>query len=73
MKFISGFSKVAAVTMKGLKPATLDKAGLLALGVPVAYHGYKSLKEKDYTGAGMAATEGAGLGMLYRAVQKAHG
>lgn len=66
--FIVSFEKEAA----GLASSTLDKAGLLALGAPVAYHTVKAIRKGDTTEAAMGATEGAGLGLLYRAVQKAH-
>jgi hypothetical protein len=68
MSFKTGIEKTA----KGFAPSTLDKAGLIALGVPVAYHGIKALKKGDTTDAAMSGVEGAGLGLLYRAVQKAH-
>jgi hypothetical protein len=66
--FTDSFEKIAA----GLKASTLDKAGLLALGVPTVYHGYKALKKGEKGEAAMSGIEGAGLGMLYRSVQKAH-
>lgn len=68
MKFIAGFEKVA----KGLKPQTLDKAGLGLLAAAPAYHAVKAVKEKNKTEAALSGAEVGGLGLLYRAVQKAH-
>ena len=72
MKFVKGFSKIAA---GGFKSSTLDKAGLGLLAAAPAVHTYNTLtgrksgkKEEVALGAG----ELGGLGMLYRAVQKAH-
>jgi hypothetical protein len=49
----------------------MDMAGLGALAISPAYHGYKAIKNKDKGEAGLAATELGGLGLLARAV-KAH-
>lgn len=67
MNFVKGFRKTAS----GFKPATLDKAGLGMLAVAPAAHMYKAIKNKDKGEAALGATELGGLGLLYRAVQKA--
>ena len=67
-KFVKGFVKSAA----GFKPETLDKAGLGMLALAPAYHTYKAIKNKEKGEAALGASEVGGLGLLYRAVQKAH-
>jgi hypothetical protein len=67
MKFIKSFEKTAAMSS-----SALDKAGLGALAIAPAVHTYKAIKNKDKGEAALGATEVGGLGLLYRAVQKAH-
>lgn len=67
MKFTQSFIKTA-----GINPATLDKAGLGALAIAPAVHTYKAIKKKDKGEAALGASELGGLGLLYKAVQKAH-
>ena len=74
MKFISGFTKVAAARAASFwnNATKLDKAGLGLLTVAPAYHLHKAVKEKDTGSAVAGATEIGGLGLLYRAVNKGH-
>lgn len=67
--FKTGFNKVAKKFWED--PAKLDKAGLGLLAAAPAYHVAKAVKEKDSGEAAMGATELGGLGLLYRAVNKA--
>lgn len=70
---VKGFRKVAAGAKPFLENAKkLDKAGLGVLGGVAAYHGYKALKEKKPADAAAAGADIAGLGLLYRAVNKGH-
>lgn len=69
MSFKKGFSKVAAKFWQD--PKKLDKAGLGLLMAAPAVHAAKAIKEKDPAQAAMGATELGGLGLLYRAVNKA--
>lgn len=64
--FVNALEKVA------VSGANLDRAGLGLLAVAPAYHAYKAVKDKDKTQAAMGATELGGLGLLYKAVGKAH-
>jgi hypothetical protein len=68
VKFTKGFEKTA----KGISGQTLDRAGLAALSVVPAVHTYRSIKEKKPGEAALGATELGGLGLLYKAVGKAH-
>jgi len=75
--FIDGFAKIALFqqamqAIKKVKPETWDKAGLGALAIAPAYHGYKAIKDKSSGEAALAGSELGGLGMLYHAVRKAH-
>ncbi len=67
---IKGFKKVAKPFLENAK--ALDKAGLGILGGVAAYHGAKAIKEKDKGAAAAAGADMAGLGLLYRAVNKGH-
>jgi hypothetical protein len=73
--FKKGFEKVAGIgdtLAKSWKnPAHLDQAGLGALALAPAYHGYKAFKNKDKGEAALAGTELGGLALLSRAVSKA--
>lgn len=70
---LKGFKKVAAGAKPFLENAKkLDKAGLGVLGGVAAYHGYKAVKDKDAGSAAAAGADMAGLGLLYRAVNKGH-
>lgn len=74
--FIKEFEKTAAIAAAAKKlwhnPKALDKAGLGVLGGVAAYHGAKAIKEKDPGSAAAAGADMAGLGLLYRAVNKGH-
>ena len=74
--FKKGFEKISGISdsVKSFANNThhLDQAGLAALAIPTAIHGYKALKKKDKGEAALSATELGGLGLLSRAVSKAH-
>lgn len=76
--FFVGFEKTSASAVgETLRkawhdPKLLDKAGLGLLAGAAGYHTYKAIKEKDPGAAAAGAGDIAGLGLLYRAVQKAH-
>ena len=74
--FKKGFEKVAGIgeTLKKSwnNPSHLDHAGLGALAIAPAIHGYKAIKDKDKKEGAIAATELGGLALLSRAVKKAH-
>lgn len=69
--FLKGLRKTAKA-MAGIKPQHLDQAGLGLLAMAPAYHGYRAIKNKDKGEGALAATELGGLGLLSRAVSKAH-
>lgn len=73
--FRKGFEKAAGIgsTLKSSwnNASHLDQAGLGALALAPAYHGYKAIKNKDKKEAGLAATELGGLALLSRSVAKA--
>jgi hypothetical protein len=69
--FHKGFSKTAAgATGFWNNHKALDHAGLAALAIAPAYHGYKAIKNKDKKDAAIAGTELGGLALLSRAVAK---
>ena len=73
--FLKGFEKVAGLErIKKMwnNHKALDQAGLGMLALAPAYHGYKAIKNKDKGEGALAATELGGLGLLSRAVSKAH-
>ena len=69
--FIESFSKTAGAASFLNDSKALDKAGLGMLMAAPAYHAYKAVKDKDKTEAALGASELGGLGLLYRAVNKA--
>lgn len=70
--FLKGLQKTAKINVAGIKPHHLDQAGLAALAIAPAVHGYHAIKNKDKGEGVLAASELGGLGLLSRAVSKAH-
>jgi hypothetical protein len=71
--FVAGAKKVGKTIGKSWNNAShLDQAGLGALAIAPAYHGYKAIKNKDKGEGALAATELGGLGLLSRSVMKGH-
>lgn len=68
--FHKGFSKFAGQAGFWHNHKSLDQAGLAALSLAPAYHGYKAIKDKDKKEAALAGTELGGLALLSRAVAK---
>lgn len=72
VQFLKGFNKTAGKSAFWHNAGKLDHAGLGALAIAPAYHGYKAVKNKDKGEGALAATELGGLGLLARAVSKGH-
>ena len=74
--FKKGFEKAAGIgeTLKKSwnNASHLDQAGLGALAIAPAYHGYKAIKNKDKGEGALAGSELGGLALLSRSVAKGH-